>query len=466
MPVRAALLILMLLAASTCLATPDSSPAGSETADTLFLRQAVTRLAAPECSGRRCGSRGNELARNWLLEQIRDRCGLEGAAPDGGFLQTFNLFGLELPHLDAALIDPDGGEWPLLLSLSAPPAQLAWVRLIAWPSGQPAPTVDSGTLLVHRGTGANPDLFSPSTLRREAEAAGADGLILVPNPGDSVGAFGRHLDRSRSRDPRLHQLAGDAPPSLLAYAEGEGAGELFELAGASPTGWRIELPGGKRFRKRGRNLAARLPGAAAEGPRLLLIAHYDHLGKGPEGYFPGADDNASGVATLLETARLLAANPPAAEIIFLFTDAEELGHLGAEAFARATPTPDRVINLDSVGRAAVESYRKLRDPSALNPDLLIHWSSSQAEAPPNLQSEIWSSGFDLQRGEGPIYEQGGDHWVFARRGVPSLFLFGGFHGDYNTVTDLPERIDVDRLARLAEALAVELSASYPRVSRP
>lgn len=202
---------------------------------------------------------------------------------------------------------------------------------------------------------------------------------------------------------------------------------------------------------------ARLPGAPAGAPVVLLIAHYDHLGKGSQGIFPGADDNASGMAVLLETARLLADQRLQVELHFLFSDAEELGLLGAEAYARSQPAPDLVINLDSVGRAAVDSVRKLGDPAALDPRLLIHWRSAAA-GDAGLDDHLRAAGFSVQPGAGPMFERGGDHWVFAKRGIPAHFLFGGFHPDYNTVHDVAERIRVERLARLAEGLAAVLSA--------
>ena len=72
------------------------------------------------------------------------------------------------------------------------------------------------------------------------------------------------------------------------------------------------------------NLAARLPGSGGETkPVILLVAHFDHLGSGPEGVFPGADDNASGVAVLLELARQLRGRELPCELRFLLSDGEE-----------------------------------------------------------------------------------------------------------------------------------------------
>ncbi len=95
------------------------------------------------------------------------------------------------------------------------------------------------------------------------------------------------------------------------------------------------------------NLAARLPGQA-EGPAVMLMAHYDSVGAGP-----GAADNTSGVVTLLEIARILQAEGPRRNpVIFLFPDGEEVGLMGAQAFAGRHPWAQDlgvVINLEARG---------------------------------------------------------------------------------------------------------------------
>ncbi|MDE2150286.1 MAG: M20/M25/M40 family metallo-hydrolase, partial [Gammaproteobacteria bacterium] len=79
------------------------------------------------------------------------------------------------------------------------------------------------------------------------------------------------------------------------------------------------------------DVIATLPGR--EDAALLLVAHYDSVPAGP-----GVGDDLSGVATMLEIARALRAGPtPQASVIFLFSDGEEEGLLGASAFAHISP---------------------------------------------------------------------------------------------------------------------------------
>jgi len=92
----------------------------------------------------------------------------------------------------------------------------------------------------------------------------------------------------------------------------------------------VEVQGGAPDRPQLTNVLAR-PRQAGGGDVVLLVAHYDSVPTGP-----GAADDAAGVATLLETARLIASEPHTVnEVAFLFTDGEELGMTGAGAFVKA-----------------------------------------------------------------------------------------------------------------------------------
>ena len=96
-------------------------------------------------------------------------------------------------------------------------------------------------------------------------------------------------------------------------------------------------------------------------PALLLAAHYDSAPSGP-----GAADNGIGVGVLIEFARVLKGTPDAPNVILLFTDAEELGRIGAQAFMQRHPLRDRigfVVNIDSIGHGGpLTAYDLGADP--------------------------------------------------------------------------------------------------------
>jgi Zn-dependent M28 family amino/carboxypeptidase len=172
-------------------------------------------------------------------------------------------------------------------------------------------------------------------------------------------------------------------------------------------------------------VVARLPGS---DPRLsdqhvVLSAHLDHLGIGEpvdgDAIYNGAYDNASGVAALLEVARVLgAAKPrPRRSVLFLAVTGEERGLLGSEHFADHPPTPGTIVadvNLDGL----LMLY-PLRDVVAMGAE---HSSLGRV-----VQRAAAMTGLTLSPDPWP--EQGlfvrSDQYSFVRRGVPSVFLIPG-----------------------------------------
>ncbi len=145
-----------------------------------------------------------------------------------------------------------------------------------------------------------------------------------------------------------HRIGSSAHAAVRAYLEAQlralGLQPEIQEAVAAATGYRTPVFASVK------NVVARRPGT---GKALLLMAHYDS-----RGMTPGASDDGYGVATLLETARALQARPeggaPASPVIFLFTDGEEEGLLGARAFVaehRWAADVGVVLNFEARGNA-------------------------------------------------------------------------------------------------------------------
>ncbi len=200
------------------------------------------------------------------------------------------------------------------------------------------------------------------------------------------------------------------------------------------------------------NVIAVLPGndPARAGESLVLGAHYDHLGLGEYGaqadargqIHPGADDNASGVAVLLELARVLAGKPQPRSIVFVAFTGEETGRSGSEYFIHNTARfpVDRMIamvNLDSVGRLDA------RPLLALGAGTAQEWMHI-------LQGAGYVTGVQVT----PVADDIGssDQTSFIEAGVPAVQLFGGVHPDFHRPTDTPEKIDAPGLVKTAQVL--------------
>jgi len=414
-------------------------------ADTLRLRHTVETLASPEYDGRLLGGRGNREARQWLREQARE-AGLQPLSEDGIPVQDFRVTGRRWSGLDADITAPDGRRFPLLLQSDGMPVPGPG-PLRDW-QGEAPPPCPRRELLLRDFNPAAGEV--PSELRDAAAAAGAGALVLLPSPADEAGLFARYRQRGEGADRDVYGLLGDPARPPLFYGDAELRDAL--MARQSDEGWAIRLPEFEFLNADCGNLVYKLPVSSAGKPVVLLVAHFDHLGPAEGGFYPGANDNGSGVAVLLELARLLQSRRYPFQLRFLFSDGEEKGFLGARAYLAEFGAPDLAINLDTVGRPGVDHYRHLRDPEAYAERLLMLWTDRESPLSERLAAAAREAGFDLRSGVGPVFERAGDHFPFARRGVHSMFLFGGFHLGYHEVSDTPGQVLPGKLAGIVELL--------------
>jgi hypothetical protein len=183
---------------------------------------------------------------------------------------------------------------------------------------------------------------------------------------------------------------------------------------------------------------------------VVITAHFDHLGVGNpdetgDSIFSGADDNASGTAALLEIARATMALPeaPGRSILFLAVSGEEKGLLGSRAFVESPTVPIggivANINLDMVGRN--------------HPDTVIAIGQEYSTLEDVIRRVAERPGIGLTVIEDPEPEKmfffRSDQLSFIQRGIPAVFFTTGDHEDYHQQSDRPERIDHDKLARVA-----------------
>jgi Zn-dependent M28 family amino/carboxypeptidase len=202
--------------------------------------------------------------------------------------------------------------------------------------------------------------------------------------------------------------------------------------------WRRDRP--VRMPMRGTNVLALIPGSAA-GPALVLSAHYDHLGIRNGALYPGADDNASGVAALLAVARVLHRTPPRHPVVLAAFDAEELGLRGAQAFLAAPPADmppiGMNVNLDMLSRSE-------------GSDLTVAGTGPRPWLRPDVEAVARLSRVHVHLGHDRAWYRAGlvenwtessDHGPFAEAGIPYLYLGVEDHADYHAPTDTFERID-------------------------
>jgi Zn-dependent M28 family amino/carboxypeptidase len=204
----------------------------------------------------------------------------------------------------------------------------------------------------------------------------------------------------------------------------------------------------------GRNVGALLPGSDPELKHELIIlsAHYDHLGTRDGEIYPGADDNASGVAMMLEVSRRLAVLPerPRRSIAFVGFDLEERMLWGSRWFVAHAPWELEQIKFfmtaDMIGR----SLGDLPLPAVfvLGSEHAPALKDMLDRVEGNNELEVCRLGIDLVGTRS-------DYGPFRDRKIPFLFFSTGEHPDYHTPRDIPERVDYEKVANVSE-LALDI----------
>ncbi len=220
----------------------------------------------------------------------------------------------------------------------------------------------------------------------------------------------------------------------------------------------------------GRNLGAWLPGSDPELANEIIIisAHYDHLGTRDGEVFLGADDNASGVAMVLETARHLAAekNRPKRSIAFVGFDLEERMLWGSRWFAAHPPKPIEQVKLfitaDMIGRSL---------GNLPLPVVFVMGSERAPELRAALDTVGVPKGLEVCRLGTDLVGTRSDYGPFRDREIPFLFFSTGEHPDYHTPRDTADKIDFVKASRIASVILklaqnVGDSATTPTWSEP
>ena len=274
----------------------------------------------------------------------------------------------------------------------------------------------------------------------------------------------------------VRALAGDAMEGRGTGTQGGAAARAyvarrFADAGLKPFGASFEqpfeLPARGDGTKSGVNLVGYVEGRTHPERFVVVTAHYDHLGVRDGRIYNGADDNASGVAVLLQlAARAGGARRPENSVIFAALDAEELGLLGARALVRRLQAERRAlalnVNLDMVSRSERgELYAAgTHHTPALRPLL----ERVAARAPVKLLL-----GHDRpEQGHGDWTSQS-DQLPFHLAGVPFVYFGVEDHKDYHKPTDDFEALNTDFFVQAAVTIldAFEtLDASLESVAPP
>jgi hypothetical protein len=296
---------------------------------------------------------------------------------------------------------------------------------------------------------------------KSAKALGAIGVLAVESGAWAERLLGNEKPetfafRSMTEGPSAEPLLGETPkadePSRALPVSATLRATAVERVGLS------------------RNVVGILRGSdpSLAGEAVVLGAHADHLGRVDGVVHPGADDNASGVATLLEIARAFASSPvrPRRTLVFALWTGEEEDKIGSGHWVRDPLWPLAktavYLNFDMVAHPwKTEEIRELVTSAktsgaeaflaAARPDTFLEpgVASFAPDLGPLLARAGSAAGLALHLDWTEGVNGGSDYRDFARARVPFVRFFGNFHPDYHRPGDTPASIDPDQVRRVA-----------------
>jgi len=284
-------------------------------------------------------------------------------------------------------------------------------------------------------------------------------ILIIHKPdtlsGERIGEFGA-----------LIQALGDLWP-ILVLSDEKLTWSVGNIALKFPVFW-VNLPGLDKIEKveyeveqrivnlKTNNVMGVVKGTGNNQKYLLITAHYDHLGRmGSETYFPGANDNASGVAELLSLAAYLSKNPLSKNLLFIAFAGEEAGLIGSKYFTNNSPIPldsiDFVLNLDLSGTG--------------NEGITVVNATLFPKVFDQLDSLNKKGGYVAAvKKRGPAANS--DHYFFTEKNVPAFFIYtlGGIKA-YHDIYDKRETLPLTEAADLKQ-LYIQFFNYLDSVERP
>jgi Zn-dependent M28 family amino/carboxypeptidase len=214
----------------------------------------------------------------------------------------------------------------------------------------------------------------------------------------------------------------------------------------------------------GRNVGAILPGTdpVLKDEWVVISAHFDHLGMVGDTLYGGADDNASGVALLMELAEhfALRKEKPRRTLLFVGFDLEEVGLQGSTHFATHPPRDVKklkaFLTADMVGRSMA---------NVLDEYVFVLGSETAPQLRRLVEKVPTGDGLKAGRLGADIIGTRSDYGPFRDRKVPFLFFSTGQHPDYHRPSDTPDKVDYEKARRIT-AWVCRLTADLADTDEP
>lgn len=501
----AATLLAGLLAAAVVAASlplPSRDEVNSITAKDL--KKHLSFLASDELGGRYTLSQGNRIAARYLASQL-ESYGYRGGARDGSFFQKVPLSYRSVDAAASRVTFATSGQTAEFKYgddfLSAPPVSgdfsgdLVFVGYgISSPKNkhddyagldvkgkivvlivEDVPEALKGVIISDDEKGA-----------RAASSHGAVGAIgVLPLPimaeWQQMKAYLSRADQAGlpphpAADGKAFPTIAAGPPlvNALAKAMGKEASYLQPAGKAAPpmaipAKASVHITAAVKEAPPAQNVVGVLEGAdpKLKDEYVVFSAHYDHLKTMDNGeVYNGADDDGSGTVAVLEMAQAFTIGQrPPRSILIIFHTGEELGLFGSEYntdYEPAIPLAKLVadFNIDMIGRSKPEGDTDPRDRELSDKDTLYVIGSDKLSSELHKLSEATDKEtaqlkFDYRYNDENHPERlyyRSDHYNYAKHGIPVIFYFTGLHRDYHRTTDDVDKIDFEKMERIARMI--------------
>ena len=450
----------------------------------------VKALTSPEMGGRGAGTAGLERAADYIVQQFQS-LGFEPGAGGGSYLQPFTVTtGAHLKAENHLRVRNGESEESLQVEEDYMPMSFSSVGSVSGP-------------VAFAGYGVSADEFNYDdyahfdvkdkivvvlryeldtfTEKKEGEPRryshhsrlitkalnarerGAKAVILVngklePGEEDQLLRFGSvagpedagilMVQVKNAVAEKWFQAVGKSLPALQEEIESKRQPQSIALPDSLTLSLQVDI---ERTHATVHNVLGYLPGKTDE--YIVIGAHYDHLGLGNESSLapsligavhPGADDNASGTAGVLELARLFAGRRDTLErgVLFAAFAGEEIGLLGSSHWVNQPTRPLEnavaMLNMDMIGRIQGSKVYVGGAGTGSTFDSLLERARKNNE----FEIEFSSGGYSAS-----------DNTSFLTKKVPALFFFSGLHADYHKPSDTWEKINAEPAARLLDLVA-------------
>ena len=422
---------ILLLTAAVCVAATPALGAGKVCADCVVSN--MERLTAPDLRGRACGTVDEQAAARFIAARLK-AYKVPAGGPDGAYLQRVDFqtptFAAP-PSVSVGTLRFVHGQDVLVLN--SQPALAAPLTPVS-ATDDPAQAAGKAVIL---------DAYEPARLAALFRA-GAIAAVVPAND-----RLSEAWDQLAARPPGATSITGveaaaAAPSRTTVVARPEAYAALRAQAGATLS---VAAPVGPPTAGTTYNVLGTIRGTApdADAYAILLSAHYDHLGVVNGVLYPGANDDASGTAAVLEFARQIRrGKPPKRTVHFALYGCEESGGFGSRYYQAHPPAP-----LSALAANLQFEMIGASDPERPDTLMLTGWERS------NLGPALKANGADIAADRYPQenFFQRSDNYALARRGVVAQTVSAWpVTPTYHQPTDTLASIDMPFMLRAIQSL--------------